>query len=120
MARRSRDLGGETTSNACAVIQIDVKDVANLHVAAVLDPDTKNARLQAWNEHFNWNDMLPILRRLYPQHKFIDDVPPETVTHLQVRADFSEPLALLRKWEGQDGFISFEQSVAENSKPYLA
>ncbi|RDW59962.1 hypothetical protein BP6252_13049 [Coleophoma cylindrospora] len=42
------------------VFHIDVKDVALLHVAAVLDPGLKNARLQAWAESYGWYDVLAI------------------------------------------------------------
>jgi hypothetical protein len=100
------------------VIHIDVKDVALLHVAAVLDPEVDNARLQAWAEYCNWNDVLAILRKLYPQRKFVDDVaipPPLTIT-----TDFSHPLALLKKWGNQDGWKSLEETVADNMKNLIA
>ncbi|KAK8087396.1 hypothetical protein PG994_002370 [Apiospora phragmitis] len=43
-----------------AIIHINVKDVALLHVAATLDPACNGARLQAWGEHCNMNDILAI------------------------------------------------------------
>ncbi|KFY46762.1 hypothetical protein V494_00342 [Pseudogymnoascus sp. VKM F-4513 (FW-928)] len=97
-----------------SIIHIDVKDVALLHVAAALDPEVNGARLQAWAEYCNWNDVLTILRRLYPQRKFTDDLPvhpPLTVT-----TDFSQPLALLKKWGNQDGWKTLEETVADNMK----
>ncbi|KAH8678027.1 hypothetical protein BX600DRAFT_431336 [Xylariales sp. PMI_506] len=95
-----------------ATIHIDVKDVALLHVAAVLDPEVKNARMQAWGDYFNWNDMLHIMRRLYPDRKFIDDIP--GLTKLAITADHSLPLALYNKWGNQDGWRSLEETVADN------
>lgn len=93
------------------VVHIDVKDVALLHMAAVLDPDCNGARLQAWGEHCNMNDILAALRRLYPDRKFMDDFTNQT--RLSITADADQPLALLKKWGGQDGWTSLEQSVAD-------
>ncbi|KAF4495700.1 Aldehyde reductase 2 [Fusarium agapanthi] len=41
---------------------VDVQDVALVHVAAILDPKVKEARLQTWGHKAHWNDFLPILR----------------------------------------------------------
>ncbi|KFY97139.1 hypothetical protein V498_02242 [Pseudogymnoascus sp. VKM F-4517 (FW-2822)] len=97
-----------------SIIHIDVKDVALLHVAAALDPEVNGVRLQAWAENCNWNDILVILRKLYPQRKFIDDLPVHPP--LAVTTDFSQPLALLKKWGHQDGWKSLEETVADNMK----
>ncbi|KAL7906100.1 NAD(P)-binding protein [Trichoderma velutinum] len=91
---------------------VDVKDVAVLHVAAALDPDVNSARLQAWGHKCNGNDVLAIMRKHYPDHKFVDDMDNQTV--LTFSADFSEPLALLKKWANQDGWKPLEQTVVEN------
>lgn len=91
---------------------MDVKDVAVLHVAAALDPDVNHARLQAWGHRCNGNDILAIMRKHYPQHEFVDDLANQTV--LTFSADFSEPLALLKKWANQDGWRPLEQTVVEN------
>jgi hypothetical protein len=71
-----------------------------------------NARLQAWAEFGNWNDVLAIIRKLYPQRKFIEDLP--TPAPLSMTTDFSQPLALLKKWGHQDGWTSLEETVADN------
>ncbi|KAL3450422.1 hypothetical protein BJX65DRAFT_305259 [Aspergillus insuetus] len=79
-----------------ATFYADVKDVALLHVAATLDPDVKNARLQAWGHSSNWNEILAILCKLRPQKKFVDDYPDPH--HLRVSIDQTESVALLNKW----------------------
>lgn len=99
------------------VIHIDVKDTALLHVAAVLDPECNGARLQAWNEYCNMNDILAILRKMYPQREFRKDYPNQS--KLSVTADLEQPLALLKKWGGQDGWTPLEKSVAEEVQGYL-
>ncbi|KAL2849806.1 NAD(P)-binding protein [Aspergillus pseudodeflectus] len=104
-----------------ATFYADVKDVALLHVAAALDPEVKNARLQAWGHSANWNEILAILRKLRPQKKFVDDYPDPH--HLRVSIDQTESVALLNKWRhrpGKGGWTSLEDSIFENiMNPYL-
>jgi hypothetical protein len=80
-------------------------------VAVVLDPECDGARLQAWATYCNMNDILAILRRLYPQEKFMDDFPNQT--KLSITTDYDQQLALLQKWGGQDGWTSLEQTVVD-------
>ncbi|KAK3347289.1 putative NAD dependent epimerase/dehydratase [Lasiosphaeria hispida] len=101
-----------------AMYTVDVKDAAQLHVAAVVDPEVKNERLQAWASNTNWNGLLAIMRRQYPDRKFIDDLP--GLGELSVTSDFTQPLGLLKKWAGQDGWKSLEETVADNMDGILA
>jgi hypothetical protein len=95
-----------------------VKDVALIHVAAILDPEVTNARLQSWGHSTHWNDILTVLRELCPQNRFVDDYP--NPNHLKVSVDQSDSIALLRKWSGKDGWISLKDSISENiNNPYL-
>ncbi|KAH6654837.1 putative aldehyde reductase 2 [Truncatella angustata] len=96
----------------------DVKDLALIHVAAVLDPEVKNARLQSWGHSTHWNDILAVLRKLRPQKNFIEDYPDPQ--HLKISVDQSDSIALLKKWSDKDGWTSLEDSVFENiTTPYL-
>ncbi|KAF6513776.1 hypothetical protein HZS61_007101 [Fusarium oxysporum f. sp. conglutinans] len=90
---------------------VDVQDVALIHVAALLDPEVKDARLQTWGHKAHWNDFLPILRELRPQRKFIPEYP-ETF-YLKLSTDQSESVALLKKWAGQDGWKPLRQIITE-------
>ena len=101
-----------------------MKDLAVIHVAAVLDPGVSNARLQSWGHSTHWNDILAILRKLRPEREFIQDYP-ET-RYLQISVDQSEATALLKKWsdkdknKDKDGWTSLEDSISENiNNPYL-
>ena len=92
--------------------------MASIHIAAILDPGAKNARLQSWGHSAHWNDVLAIMRKLRPQKKFIDDYP--SPYHVKVSVDQSDSITLLRKWAGKDGWTSLEDSIAENiNNPYL-
>ncbi|CAG9942636.1 unnamed protein product [Clonostachys rosea f. rosea IK726] len=90
----------------------DVKDVAAIHVGAILDLETKNARLQCWGHSIHWNDVLGILRKIRPQKQFIDDYP--NPQHLKIWVDQSDSIALLKKWSGKDGWTPLEDSVIDN------
>lgn len=83
--------------------------MAVVHVAALLDPEVTNARLHAfhaWGHKCNANDVLAIMRKHHPNHEFVDDLASQTV--LSISADFSELLALFKKW------ASLEDSIVEN------
>ncbi|KAK0377186.1 hypothetical protein CLIM01_05440 [Colletotrichum limetticola] len=97
-----------------AIIHIDVKDVALLHVAAVLDPDCNGARLQAWGDYCNMNAILAILRRLHPEKKSMNDFPNQT--ELRITAEYDQLIELLRKWGGQNGWTPLKNSVIEEMK----
>jgi hypothetical protein len=98
-----------------------VKDVALIHVAAVLDPDVKNARLQCWGHSAHWNEILAILRKLRPQKDFVGDYP--ELHHIRVSVDQTESFALMKKWSndsGKNGWTALEDSIVENiTNPYL-
>ncbi|KAI9168001.1 Aldehyde reductase 2 [Paramyrothecium foliicola] len=96
---------------------VDVKDIALLHLAAILDPDVKGARFHAWGHNANWNDMLPILRKLRPKREFIPDFP--TSEHLAMSTDQDDCVALLNKWAGQTSWRSLEEIIEDNiSNPF--
>lgn len=94
------------------MIFVNVKDVAILHVATILDKDTKEERIQAWGGPFTWNDVLAILRRLHPSQTFVDDFP--AAPAFTATTDETVALRLLKKWAQQDGWRNFEDTVREN------
>ncbi|EHK46598.1 hypothetical protein TRIATDRAFT_195136 [Trichoderma atroviride IMI 206040] len=105
---------GDTTQASMlpSIYYVNVKDVALLHVAAVLDEGIKEERIQAWAAPCNWNDILAIMRRLYPSRKFVDDFPEsEAIT---ATTDDSVGLKLLKKWAHQDGWKNLEDTIREN------
>ncbi|KAK8084154.1 aldehyde reductase 2 [Apiospora saccharicola] len=96
--------------------QVNVQDVAALHVAAVLDPDVQSGdRLLAAAEPFNVNVVLAILRRQHPDRQFMEDLPSSQGLCLASigNEDNDRLLGLLRKWTGREGWISLEQGVRE-------
>lgn len=98
-------------SNSIAFF-VDIKDIATMHVAAVLDPEVKNGRFQTWGNLSNWNDMLAILRELRPQREFLPNFSNDS--YLTISIDQSESEALLKKWANQDGWRSMKAMIADN------
>ncbi|KAJ4004010.1 hypothetical protein NW766_011866 [Fusarium irregulare] len=96
---------------------VDVQDVALIHVAAILDPEVREARLQSWGHKAHYNDFLPILQELRPGRSFIPAYP-ETF-HLKLSTDQSESAALLEKWASQDSWKPLKQIIIEAiNNPY--
>ncbi|KAL4731029.1 hypothetical protein ACLX1H_003071 [Fusarium chlamydosporum] len=94
-----------------ATYYVDVQDIALIHVAAILDPEVKDARLQTWGHNAHCNDFLAILRELRPQRKFIPDFP--KAFYLKFSTDQSESIALLKKWAGQDNWKPLREIIPE-------
>jgi nucleoside-diphosphate-sugar epimerase len=90
---------------------VDVRDTAKLHIAALVDPNTSNERLWGFAEPYNWNSVLAILRKLWPQKKFIDDLQDlgwdETVVPRE------GAVKALKDVFGQDGFVGLETSLKD-------
>ena len=95
-----------------AAAEIDVKDTALLHIAALLDPEVKNARLIGWAHVFTFNDILRTLRKLRPNRQFLPDFANET--QLTMTADTEQARALLKKWGNQADWKSLESTVADS------
>lgn len=102
----------QCANNLSTAIFVNVTDVAVIHVAAVLDKDTKEQRIHAWTAAFKWNDILAIMRRLYPSQKFIEDFPDSAA--MTATIDESVGLKLLKKWAQQDGWRNLEDTVRES------
>ncbi|KAJ3545236.1 hypothetical protein NM208_g2616 [Fusarium decemcellulare] len=88
-----------------------VTDVALIHIAAMLDPDVKGRRIQVLAGSFNWNDCLDILRKAYPNRKFVDDFIPGNPT-MAYKIENDIALGLIKKWAGRD-WLSLETCVTE-------
>lgn len=90
----------------------NVRDVALLHVAAVLDPEVSHRRIHAWAQPFNWNDILAIMRESCPRKSFVDDLP--TMGQLVGTVDDGLGLQLMKKWGGQEGWTSLVEGIKQN------
>ncbi|PVH85433.1 aldehyde reductase [Cadophora sp. DSE1049] len=96
---------------------IDTIDCARLHVGALLDAAVENQRLFGYAEPYTWNEMLAIFRKLYPDRKFMDDLP-DAGRDLSIVTNESAA-EVLRKF-GKPGFTTFEESVRAATEQILA
>ena len=97
---------------------IHVREVALMHVAAILDPTVENARIHTWSDPFNWNQVLDIFRKVYPNRKFIDDL--GGMGTIIGTVDDRKGLELLKRWDGKDGWTGLDEGVKdtmEGKKP---
>lgn len=89
---------------------VNVQDTARVHVGALLYPDVNNERLFAWAAPYNWNDILAILRNLYPDRKFIEDIPDLGRDLSKVSNERAEEIV---KRFGGPGWTSLEDSIRD-------
>ena len=89
---------------------VDVRDVAQLHLFALTLPSLAagGTRIYAAAEPFNTNDVLHILRKIYPEKTFLPDV--EGLGRDITRVDNRRAQVLLGGW------IGLEESVRANTE----
>lgn len=89
---------------------VNVQDTARCHVGALLSTDVENERLFDFAYPYNWNDILAIYRKLYPEQKFMDDIPGLGRDLSKVSNERAEEM--VRRF-GRPGWTSLEESVAD-------
>ena len=94
----------------------DTEDVGRLHVAALIHPGCENERLLGHADRWNWNDMLAMFRRWYPDNTFPQD--------LHLGSDIStvedaKSRELLKDVYGQERWVGLEASVRQNVDSFL-
>ncbi|KAK3642798.1 hypothetical protein LTR56_010624 [Elasticomyces elasticus] len=89
---------------------VNVQDTARLHVSALLDPDCNSERIFASAATFNGNDVLAALRKLYRDHKFLNNVPGQGKDITEIPVDDAE--RLLKKHIIK-GFSGLEETLKE-------
>lgn len=111
----NRYTGREVTDVlTCTEYYIDTIDDARLHIiAAVYDDQLVNERIYAWAYPFRWNDVIDIINKVRPDLKCAADKDPNEGHDLS-KAPNELGASLLKKWFGQTGYKSLEQSVKEN------
>ncbi|KAH8888143.1 NAD(P)-binding protein [Thozetella sp. PMI_491] len=90
---------------------VSVRDVAMVHVGAAIDSNIAGERIYAIAEHTDWNDFLAILRRLYPEKKFMDDMP--DLGRFRGEVDTSLARGMLKKWGARDAWVPLEDGIKD-------
>lgn len=86
-----------------------------LHVAALIYEDVESERLFGYAERYNFNDLLAIYRKNYPDKKFKDDI--EGLGRDMVVPPTARAEEVL-KWIKGRGWDSLEESVVAMSKDW--
>ncbi|KAI9166302.1 Aldehyde reductase 2 [Paramyrothecium foliicola] len=92
---------------------IDVQDTALLHVAGAIHPDVESERIFGFAEPVNGDDLLAILKDLYPGRSFPDN--------FQSDKDLSDIIPKKRAEQllqdlGKEGWTSLRDSVKRNTE----
>ena len=93
---------------------VNVKDVARLHVAALILPGVEGERLLGYAHPFSHTSILDILRKDEPGKQFPADPEGEGKDVSEVDSARSEEL--IKKLKGGQGWTSLEETVRENVK----
>ncbi|KAK2740008.1 aldehyde reductase ii [Colletotrichum kahawae] len=94
----------------------DVKDVASIHVGALLLPQVKSERLFAYAGRYTVNDFLRIFKTAYPSRQFPDDV--ENVLEDETEVPNGRSTEVL-KLLGLKGWRSLEECLEPLAKQFL-
>ncbi|EGE80807.1 aldehyde reductase II [Blastomyces dermatitidis ATCC 18188] len=95
---------------------VNVRDNALVHVAALIYADVQAERLFAFAQPYNWNDILAVMRKLYPDREFIDDIPDLGRDLSKVTNQGAEDL--LKRISGK-GWTGFEQTIKEATEGFI-
>lgn len=94
---------------------VNVQDTARVHVGALIYPDVDSERLFDFAHPFNWNDMLAVFRKLYPDHHFMQDMPDLGQDLSTVANGRAEEIV---KRFGRPGWTSLEASIRDATKAW--
>jgi nucleoside-diphosphate-sugar epimerase len=95
---------------------VDVRDVAAVHVAAMLDETTSGRRLFAAPHKFTLNEILAAWREAFPGRS----IPPDVALDKQpnVEVEDGESTALIEAFIGR-GWLPFKETIVANVQAVL-
>ncbi|KAJ6517113.1 hypothetical protein DFH09DRAFT_1048804 [Mycena vulgaris] len=99
-----------------ASLAVDVRDVAAIHLAVLLSPQTSGRRLWAAAHRFEVNDFLAIWRAAFPDRMFMENIASQPQP--KVTLELGESEALLWAFAGRS-WVPFEESVIANVQDAL-
>ncbi|KAM0244213.1 hypothetical protein ACHAP5_006425 [Fusarium lateritium] len=96
---------------------IDVDDTGRLHVATALFDHLKDQRIFGFAGRFNWDEILGIMRKHYPDREFPDNFSGGRDANEIKPAEKAEQLL---KDMGRPGWTSLEDSIVANVDSYIS
>jgi hypothetical protein len=94
---------------------VSTQDTALVHIGALIYDDVNDERLLVFAEKFNWNGILDLLRKLYPEKSFEANVENEVVDLSTVRNERAEEILRRVKGvaEGKSAWDGLEDKIRE-------
>ncbi|KAJ5094953.1 hypothetical protein N7532_007244 [Penicillium argentinense] len=96
---------------------VNVEDVAQLHVAALLLPDVEGERILAFAGPFNRNDLVRSIRKLFPGRQLSEDIPGLTMNESSIMPAARANDLLKGMWDKE--FTSLDDSLKDNLEEFL-
>lgn len=81
-------------------------------MAALALGSVANERIFAYAKPYTWNEVLAIIREVYPTKKFAEDIKGVEKSKLKVSTKRAEQL--LRDVFGRDGWTSLDETIRKN------
>ncbi|KAF2872065.1 hypothetical protein BDV95DRAFT_493313 [Massariosphaeria phaeospora] len=97
---------------------IDTIDTALIHVGALIYSDVSSERLFAFAEPFNWNQLLAVYRKIYPERRFPKDLEGLGVDRCRVPNERAEEVLRWVK-DGGQGWTRLEESLREMVRAFV-
>ncbi|KAJ6466835.1 hypothetical protein C8R45DRAFT_1106261 [Mycena sanguinolenta] len=99
-----------------ASVAVDVRDVASIHLAALLSTQTEGKMIWAAVHTFEVNDLLRIWREEFRERTFVEDfkLPPQP----KITLELAESEKLLEEFEGRT-WLPFRETVIANVQDAL-
>ena len=95
---------------------IDAGDTARLHVAALIHPDAKSERIFGYGHRKTWTEWIKLLKQWYPDRKFPQPMPHESVDLSNVTARPNAEYYL--RWLHGKGFKAMDESIRETIESF--
>lgn len=95
---------------------VDVRDVAAVHVAALLETNLDGQRLWAAPHKFTANEILVVWREAFPERNIVPDFKFEKQPDINI--DDEQSTALVKAFKGRDWY-SFRETVLDNVQSVL-
>lgn len=100
----------EMYRTAISQYMVDVRDVARLHVAALLEEDVQGERILAFGERLDYVRLVAALKKIFPEGREYPEPFHSGVDESTVATE--RPVELLKRM-GRPGFIGLEESLRD-------
>jgi hypothetical protein len=95
---------------------ISVLDTALLHISALIHGDVNGERLCGYAERWDFNQLLAIFRKNYPEKTFVEDVKELGFDATEPPRERSEEIL---KWVKGNGWDGLEESMVAMSRIWV-